>query len=208
MKDKVYINTDLKKPIIKLSDEKAGVLFKAIMNFSFNEDVQLDSEIGILYEIIKVQFEDSRLRSESARLGGLKRGENFKKKQQEKQSEKEKRIAKAVAKSKTFDERKKEFGYTLEKFKDKFSREMLTDFYRYWTEPLQKNPKYFKQEKERSWDLERRLGLWHRNDFNNKKTSENGKLKGHSTDDAVERADRVLQKFLANSESLNNTANS
>lgn len=67
------------------------------------------------------------------------------------------------------DERKLKFASTLAFFNKTYSREMLKEFYEYWTEPNKSNTK-FRQESEKSWSLERRLKTWSANDkgFNNK----------------------------------------
>ena len=61
--------------------------------------------------------------------------------------------------------RKLKFSSTLQPFLDTYGKELLNDFYRYRTEPNKSNSK-FRQELERTWDLERRLGTWSKNDKN------------------------------------------
>lgn len=63
--------------------------------------------------------------------------------------------------------RKKIFASTLEPFVSIYGKEMLNDFYKYWTEPNKSGTK-FKQEMEKTWSLERRLETWAKNDFNKK----------------------------------------
>lgn len=72
--------------------------------------------------------------------------------------------------------RKLKFSSTLQPFLEKYGKEMLNDFYRYWTEPNKSNTK-FKQELQPTWDLERRLDKWASNDFGKiKKTFEITKI--------------------------------
>lgn len=59
--------------------------------------------------------------------------------------------------------RKLKFSSTLEPYLQTYGKELLNDFYRYWTEPNKSKSK-FRQELERTWDLERRLGTWAKND--------------------------------------------
>ena len=68
------------------------------------------------------------------------------------------------------DERKLKFANTLKPFLELYGKEMLNDFYLYWTEPNKSNTK-FKQELEKTWGLERRLSTWSKNDFKNKEKS-------------------------------------
>ena len=71
------------------------------------------------------------------------------------------------------DERKLKFASTLKPFIDLYGKELLNEFYKYWTEPNKSNTK-FKQELERTWSLERRLDTWAKND-NNFNKNKNGK---------------------------------
>lgn len=74
-------------------------------------------------------------------------------------------------------ERKLKFASTLEPFQKLYSKQMLSDFYKYWGE-LNKSGTKFKQELEKTWDLERRLEMWARrdNEFNKNQTTHSGPL--------------------------------
>jgi len=63
----------------------------------------------------------------------------------------------------TITERKLKFASTLEPFQKQYPKQMLSDFYKYWCE-LNKSGTKFKQELEKTWDLERRLEMWARRD--------------------------------------------
>ena len=65
----------------------------------------------------------------------------------------------------TIEQRKLKFASTLQPFLEKYGKEFLNDFYKYWTEPNKSNSK-FKQELEKTWDLSRRLETWAKNDKN------------------------------------------
>jgi hypothetical protein len=60
------------------------------------------------------------------------------------------------------EERKQEFAQDMVEFSGKFNREMMVDFYEYWTEHG-KNDKKMRFEKQASFDLGRRLKTWERN---------------------------------------------
>jgi len=66
-------------------------------------------------------------------------------------------------KKNTLEDRKLKFADTLKPFLSKFSKDMLNDFYRYWTEPNKSGTK-FRQELEKAWDLQRRLDTWAKRD--------------------------------------------
>lgn len=61
-------------------------------------------------------------------------------------------------------ERKLKFASTLKPFIDTYGKDMINDFYEYWTEPNKSNTKY-KQELQKTWSLDRRLKKWSENNF-------------------------------------------
>lgn len=61
--------------------------------------------------------------------------------------------------------RKTSFASTLEPFLKIYGRNMLNEFFKYWTEPNKSKSK-FRAELEKTWDVERRLETWARNDKN------------------------------------------
>lgn len=75
--------------------------------------------------------------------------------------------------------RKLKFAHTLTDFKSIYSREMLKEFYEYWTE-TNEGGKKFRREMQKTWNLKLRLKKW--NDNNNKFKS-NGKSKIVDTDE-------------------------
>lgn len=68
-------------------------------------------------------------------------------------------------KENNIDERKLKFAHSLKEFTDIYGREMIKEFYGYWTEPNKSNTK-FKQEMQKTWDLKRRLETWANNQKN------------------------------------------
>ena len=62
----------------------------------------------------------------------------------------------------TIEERKSRFADTLKPFLNTYGKEMLNDFYQYWTEHSTKGKK-MRFEMERAWGIERRLVTWHKN---------------------------------------------
>jgi hypothetical protein len=69
-------------------------------------------------------------------------------------------------------ERKLSFSETLKPFLNTYSKEMLNDFYLYWTEPTKSGNK-FRQELQNTWEVSRRLSTWSNNNLGNKKPAEN-----------------------------------
>ena len=71
------------------------------------------------------------------------------------------------------EERKLKFASSLQIFLPQYGREVLNEFYGYWTEPNKSNTK-FRQELEKTWDLNRRLERWTKSDFSKGKTISTG----------------------------------
>ena len=71
------------------------------------------------------------------------------------------------------EDRKLKFASTLQIFLPQYGRDVLNEFYGYWTEPNKSNTK-FRQELEKTWDLNRRLERWTKSDFSKGKTISTG----------------------------------
>lgn len=91
---------------------------------------------------------------------------------QAKLSKEEKEQEKEI-KENNIDARKLKFSYTLKPYLEKYGKELLNDFYKYWSEPNKSNTK-FKAELEKTWSLERRIETWVKNEsiFNKNKPTE------------------------------------
>jgi hypothetical protein len=87
------------------------------------------------------------------------RSANLSKEEQEEEQEEKKN---------NIDIRKLKFADTLKPFLDKYGKDMMNEFYGYWTEPNKSNSK-FRQELEKVWDLKKRLNTWSNNDKGFKK---------------------------------------
>ena len=79
------------------------------------------------------------------------------------------------------EERKLKFANTLIPFVEIYGRDMIKDFYEYWTEPNPSNTK-FNKELKKTWSLERRLATWAKND-NNFNKQKNGTTKTTDTEE-------------------------
>lgn len=87
---------------------------------------------------------------------------------EEKEKEKEK-----VEVKEDINSRKLKFANTLTEFNSIYSRELLKNFYEYWTESNDKGIK-FRREMQKTWNLKLRLNKWQ---SNNKNFKQNGKSK-------------------------------
>lgn len=107
---------------------------------------------------------------------------------------KEKTISLEIVKKKatnvaTLEERKEDFKLSLEPYLQKYSRDMLNDFYAYWTEPNQSKTK-MRFELEKTWGLGNRLATWARRDNNFKQQRNGNTFKSYQQ---VEREHRAKQ---------------
>jgi hypothetical protein len=65
----------------------------------------------------------------------------------------------------TIEDRKLKFADTLKPFLETYGKDLLNDFYNYWTEPNHSNTK-MKFELNKTWSIEGRLRTWAKNDKN------------------------------------------
>lgn len=118
---------------------------------------------------------------------------------------KEKTISKEIVKKKatnvaTLTERKESFKLSLEPYLQKYSRDMLNDFYVYWTEENQSRTK-MRFELEKTWGLGNRLATWARRDNNFKQQRNGNTFKSYQQ---VEREHRAKQHSEFAEEILHN----
>lgn len=104
---------------------------------------------------------------------GAYKGDHKGSHKEDKEQEKEKEKEKVKSNKLDIDSRKTNFAHTLTPYIEQYGKEMIRDFYEYWTE-TNDNGKKFKREMQKTWNLERRLRTWNSNNFNSNK---NGKSK-------------------------------
>lgn len=99
------------------------------------------------------------------------------------------------------EERKLKFADTLKPFLNVYGRELLNEFYAYWTEPNKSNTK-FKQELQKTWDLSRRLETWAKNDknFNKNQNGTNNNNHKPTMDERI--AKRVAELAAADNQQV------
>lgn len=57
--------------------------------------------------------------------------------------------------------KKEDFAQTLKPYLSIYGKDMLNQFYLYWTEPIKSNTPKIRYDGEKFWDLARRLSTWH-----------------------------------------------
>ena len=135
-----------------LTEQQAGVLFKAILAYSNDEKVVVNDKVAnVLFQGVKYSLEKEK--------------ENWAETQKTKT--KTERIGLPTPptdkeKPKTIEQRKEEFkNQIIEESQGKYSNypKELNKFYKYWTEKNVRGKK-MRFEKQKTWQLSRRLDTW------------------------------------------------
>lgn len=194
-KKSFVLYTDLIYTIEKLPDDKAGLLFKHLLKYVNDQDpITDDLIVEIAFEPIKHQLKRDLLKYEDKREQWSEAGKasaEARRLKKVNEAERNPTDVKSVSTVSTvtvnvtdtvnvtvknnIDDRKLKFSDTLKPFLSTYGRDMLSDFYKYWTEPNKSGSK-FKQEMQKTWDVSRRLETWSRNDFNKKKPDQKQEL--------------------------------
>lgn len=173
---------DQKALFEQLPNDKAGELIKFIFAYVNDENPETDDLIiNLAFTPIKqqlkrdlIKFEETKeKRSEAGKAGANKRWQNI-----ANDSKRISDIAKIAVnvndnvndnvnvnvKEKVIDIniRKQEFANSLIPFVDVYGKDMIREFYDYWSETTLNNKK-MKYELEKTWSVERRLKTWSKN---------------------------------------------
>ena len=124
-----------------------------------NDNIQ----ISFLNEQFDLLSEKRTKRIKAGRLGGQKKSSNAKAMLKQKSSYKDKDKYKDKYKD-NIKEREEIFKNTLNSFAKIYSKNMLIDFYNYWSEKNKKDKMRFELEK--TWDISKRLARWNKNNIN------------------------------------------
>jgi hypothetical protein len=174
-KKTLILFTELKEVFDTLSDEQAGQLIKAIFEYEQTNILpDLQGLLKIVFIPIRQSIDRNRIKynnvceknkenigkrwnknntkNTSGKIGIIENTKNTDK-DKDKDSDKDKDNKNNI------EERKLKFASTLEPFKSKYGRDLLNQFYKYWTQPNKSNTK-FKQELEQAWELSYRLETW------------------------------------------------
>lgn len=175
-KKSVLLYCDLIHTVSPLTDEEAGRLFKHYLAYINDLNPEpIDRLTGLLFEPIKQSLkrdllkwkEKSERNSNIAKAGWEKRKDANACERMEMDAKNADSVIvtdkdTVIVKDKVIDieERKLKFASTLEPFLNTYGKEMLNTFYHYWTEPDQTKKPKMRFEKEKFWDLNRRLITW------------------------------------------------
>ena len=198
-KKSFLLYSDLIHTIEKMSDEDSGKLFKHILKYVNDKNPTTDNiVIELVFEQIKQQLKRDLVKYESIRernrINGKKGGRpkeqeepkkptglsgNPKKPKKADNDNDNDNVSGNDKTKKNIEEREKEFFSSLTPFVETYGKNMIREFYDYWTEPNKSKTK-MNFELKKTWDTKRRLVTWSNKDFGTTKKQEPLKLKGKS----------------------------
>ena len=189
----------------QLPDEIAGKLIKHIFSYVNDENpVSDDYVINALFEQIKATLKRDLEKWDAQKLqrsmAGKKSAEVRSTKFNDRSTtvnEKERKqtvsvnvnvndnVKGNILVKNNIEERKLKFAATLKPFLEIYGKDLLNDFYHYWTEPNKSNTK-LNFELQKTWSVERRLNSWCKNEKNFNKKQNGNETRTTSQNNAVE----------------------
>ena len=179
-KSSFLLYRDIIHTVKHLSDQKAGKLFKHILKYVNDEDPELDSlELRLAFEPIKQSLKRDLRKYENICLRNQENGKKGGRPTKEIKPKKPSGLNGNPTKPKKADsdsdsdiykeninKRKTEFKKLLAEQQEKYTKQMLIDFFEYWNEHGPKDKK-MRYEKQTSFDISRRLKTWLNRSKNN-----------------------------------------
>jgi hypothetical protein len=142
-------------PVIKA--EVYDAIFRYGLDF---EEPSFTDEIArALFTLIKPQLDANIKRFENGNKPKNKQSE-IKTEAKDKQNESKVETNNNVNKNINIEERKSKFYDAIAKYVDEYPKEMLRDFFNYWSEHGE-NDKKLRFEKEKTFGIKQRLSTWH-----------------------------------------------
>ena len=184
---------------IKKRDIQAELALAIIEYGITGETAECGEMVSMAMELIKPQLEANNQKYINGLKGGAPKGNQNAKKEQPKNNQEQpnenvnendnvnEEEKKYIKKEKSFKEfTEQDFKEELKLHSEKYSKEMLKDFFTYWTEPNEKGKMKFQLQK--TWSTAGRLSTWSRNDFNGNSGSKQKETKqsgGHIARDGT-----------------------
>lgn len=192
-KKSFILYSDIHDILQVLSDEEAGKLFKAIASYNLTgEKAETDNRVvNVILTIVTAQLERNKQkyqqictqRSSAGRKGSEKRWKKQETKPEEQKTVKETsteagtetapetapettlKTTPSQRREERITKSKEHFIKDMEAYADKYDRQMLNDFFRYWTEL---NPSHTKMryEMQKTWETGKRLATWSKKSYN------------------------------------------
>jgi hypothetical protein len=191
LKKSFIVHIDSLDVLEELTIEQAGQLFHAFRAYNLGKEVELTGLLKAVFIPFKNQFDRDlekynsivlRNRENGAKGGKPKGTQNnpvgilvtqANPNKPDNDNDSKNDSDNVTVKENNIEQRKLKFADTLKPFLEKYGKEMMNDFYKYWTQPNRASSK-FKQELEKTWELSYRLETWARNDksFNKSESQE------------------------------------
>jgi hypothetical protein len=183
LKKSFIVHIDSLDVLEELTIEQSGQLFHAFRAYNLGKEVELTGLLKAVFIPFKNQFDRDLekynsivLRNrENGAKGGKPKGtqtnpvgilgtqSNPNKPDNGSDSDSNNDSDNVSVKENNIEQRKLKFADTLKPFVEKYGKEFLHAFYKYWTQPNKSGTK-FKQELEKTWEVSYRLETWARND--------------------------------------------
>ena len=192
-KKSFVLYVDIISTVELLTDEQAGVLFKLILDYVNDKNPEPeDILIKLVFQPIKMLLKRDLKKWESyieqQRIKGMKGGRPKTQKTRGLIGKPKKPVSVSVSVSESVSEsvsvniltyRIGEFKNSLLPFLDKYGRDMLNEFFMYWTKKSPQGIKMrFELSKNQPFNVSRRLATWNKNEkkFNPPKTEYKGAM--------------------------------
>jgi len=201
LKKSFIVHIDSLDVLEELTIEQAGQLFHAFRAYNLGKEVELTGLLKAVFIPFKNQFDRDLEKYNSIVLRNRENGSKGGKPKQtqtnpvgilatqdnpnkpdndsdsDSGSDSKNDTDTVTVKENNIQQRKLKFADTLKPFVEKYGKEFLHAFYKYWTQPNKSGTK-FKQELEKTWEVSYRLETWARNDKSfNKSDSQEVTLK-------------------------------
>ena len=164
-KNGFILYNDIVHTVEELSDEQAGKLFKHILRYVNDKNpITEDVLIKIAFEPIKQSLKRDLVKYENIRTknkeNALKRWNATASESMQTDTKNADSVSDSVRVRDSIEERKNKFYDSLSVFVSEFPKEMIRDFYNYWSEHGI-NDKKMRFEKEKTFGINQRLRTWH-----------------------------------------------
>jgi DNA polymerase III gamma/tau subunit len=165
MRDTMIVYRSFYEAIRELPKENQAEIWNAVYELGLNgNEVELTGLSKTIFMLVKPQIEANLKRFENGKKPKLKQNKS----KTEAKDDQDKIKSEAnnnnnnnnnLNNNKNLEDRKNDFAALLQPYIETYGREMLNEFYMYWTEHNQRKTK-LKYEMQSTWSLERRLNTW------------------------------------------------
>ena len=165
MRDSMIFYRSFYESVNGLSPVVKAELYDAIFEYGLNfQEIEFTNEISkALFTLIKPQLDANIKRFENGKKPKTKQIESkteAKDKQNESKVEANNNVNDNVNKNENIEKRKIKFYDAIAKYVDEYPKQMLRDFFNYWSEHGE-NDKKLRFEKEKTFGIKQRLSTWY-----------------------------------------------